>query len=76
MKHKDEKLDIETKLDSKDNNEQALREEIIALKDQISGKDKAIKQLGDVIMQNGQENEKLSEMVSVFKNRLIVENCF
>lgn len=48
----------------------------MALQDQISGKDKAIKQLGEVILQNGQENEKLSAMVSVFKNKLIVENCF
>ena len=76
LKHKDEKLDIETKLDSQDNTEHALRLEIVALQDQITGKDKAIKQLGETILSNGQENERLSEMVSVFKNRVIVENCF
>lgn len=27
-------------------------------------------------MQNGNENERLAEMVSYFKNKLILENCF
>ena len=27
-------------------------------------------------MEKGEENEKLTEMVTYFKNRLIVENCF
>mgnify|MGYP003330031965 CR=1 FL=1 len=43
LKHKDEKMDIETKLDSQDNNEHGLKLEIVALQDQLSGKDKAIK---------------------------------
>lgn len=50
LKNKDEKLDIETQIDKFHGSEHSLREEIITLKDQIVGKDKAIKQLGEVIM--------------------------
>jgi len=32
--------------------------------------------LSDSIIQSGNENAKLAEMVAIFKNRLMVENCF
>lgn len=42
----------------------------------MSGKDQAITALSQSLMQKAQEHEKMSEMLSQFKNRLIYENCF
>ena len=53
-----------------------LREEIVSLQDTVKGKDEAIKSLGNTIMNSGKENERLAEMVSQLKNKLIIENVF
>ena len=42
MRSKDDKLDIETKLDRHDEDARRFKEEIVSLKDQLSGKDRAI----------------------------------
>lgn len=76
LKLRDEKLDIESKLEERDGKDHYLKEEIVQLQDKVNGKDQAIKQLGKTIIERGQENEKLAEMVCFFKNRLITENCF
>ena len=76
LKIQDEKRDQEAKLENVEDKEHEFKEEIITLKDNIKGKDQAIRQLGDTLVVSGKENQKLAEMVSFFKNKLIVENCF
>ena len=72
----DEKLDIEARLDDEQARVHGLREEIIALQDTVKGKDEAIQSLGNTIMTSGKENERLAEMVSQLKNKLVIENVF
>ena len=76
MKIKDKYHDMEAKVEERDGKDKSFKEEIITLQDTIKGKDAAIKHLSDTIMQNGNENSRLAEMVSYFKNKLILENCF
>ena len=76
LQFKDIKLDFEAKLENIDQKEHILKEEIVTLQDHLKGKDVAISHLATTLMEKGKENDKLTEMVSEFKNRLIVENCF
>jgi hypothetical protein len=46
------------------------------MKEKLSGKDQAIEALSKSLMEKGKEHEKMSEMVSMFKNKLMMENCF
>ena len=73
---KDMKLDFEGKLENIDQKEHILKEEINTLKDHLKGKDLAINQLAGTLMEKGQENENLTEMVTYFKNRIMTESCF
>lgn len=76
LKLQDLKLDFEAKLENIDEQEHGLREEIIQLSDKLQGKDTALTQLSKKILEQGQENEKLAEMVTFFKNKLLYENVF
>lgn len=76
LKLQDEKLDIEGRLEGREGKDQELREEVVQLKHRIEGKDAAIASVGQNLMKRAEENERLAEMVSVFKNKLITENCF
>ena len=73
---KDMKLDFEGKLENIDQKEHGLKQEINTLKDHLKGKDMAINHLSNTLMEKGQENENLTEMVTFFKNKILVENCF
>ena len=56
MKIQDEKLDIEAKLELYDGKEQALREDIVKLKDDCKGKDLALDHLSNALNKSGNEN--------------------
>ena len=53
-----------------------MKEEIVKINEKLSGKDQAIKALSNNLMEKAKEHEKMSEMVSMFKNKLMLENCF
>jgi uncharacterized coiled-coil protein SlyX len=53
-----------------------MKEEIVKINEKLAGKDQAINALSHTLMEKGKEHEKMSEMVSMFKNKLMVENCF
>lgn len=72
----DEKLDFQSKLEKNDGKEHVLQMEIIKLQDVVNGKDTAITQLSLVVKQTEKENDRLTDMVNSFKQKLIVENCF
>ena len=76
LRLQDEKLDLEGKQEEWDHRDHERKEEAIHLQDIIKGKDAAISQLSGTIMQTTKESARLTEMVSFFKNKLIVENCF
>lgn len=76
MKLKDERLDFEASIDKKIDRQDNITTELQALKEKIEGKDQAISALSQSLMQKAHEHEKMSEMVSQFKNKLIYENCF
>jgi hypothetical protein len=42
----------------------------------VLGKDNAISQLSNQVVQTSKENDRLTEMLNSFKQKLIVENCF
>ena len=46
LKLRDDKLDIESKLEEREGKDHYLKEEIVQLKDQVKGGSQAIKQLG------------------------------
>ena len=72
----DRRLDIEAKLDESKSRDTTKNDEICSLKDVIQGKDEAIKSLGASMMAGGKENERLAEMVSQLKNKLVTETVF
>lgn len=64
----DIRLDFEGKLDKKDELIRELMEEIAKLRDEIKGKDQAIRALSDTLLEKGMENQRLSEAVNEIKN--------
>jgi hypothetical protein len=52
----DMRLNFEAKLDKKDTEIHRLEEEILKLRDEIKGKDEAIKALSMTLIEKGQEN--------------------
>ena len=64
----DMRLDFEAKLDRKEGDIHHLKEEVVKQRDEIRGKDEAIKALSMTLLDKGQENQKLSEMVLEIKN--------
>jgi len=64
----DLKLDFEAKLDRKDGEIHRLKEEVVKQRDEIRGKDEAIKALTMTLLEKGKANQKLSEMIIEIKN--------
>jgi predicted RNase H-like nuclease (RuvC/YqgF family) len=76
LKLKDRFMDFDASVDKHRDRERQFLEEISSLKDQLLGKDQAIKALGQNLLEKGREHELMSEKFNVFKNKLISENCF
>ena len=72
----DEKLDLISKLENNDGIEHNLKQEICKLMDTISGKDMAIAQLSDQMVQGEKERAKLSDMLQTMRNKMIIEQSF
>ena len=53
-----------------------MKEEIVKMNGKLTGKDQAILALSHSLIEKGKEHEKMSEMVTMFKNKLMMENCF
>ena len=64
----DLRLDFEAKIDKRDLDIQRLKEEVVKQKDEIRGKDEAIKALTMTLLEKGKDNQKLSEMIIEIKN--------
>lgn len=69
-------MDHEASVEKKNDAEKILKEEVIQYKEQVRGKDQAIKALGLSLMEKATEHEKMSEMLNLFKNNIMNENCF
>ena len=64
----DMKLEWEATVDRKDTQIHSFKEELVKLKDEIKGKDEAIKALSMTLIDKGKENERLTEMITEIKN--------
>lgn len=64
----DMKLEWEAVVDRKDTQIHQFKEEVVKLRDEIKGKDEAIKALSMTLIEKGKENERLTEMVVEIKN--------
>lgn len=64
----DIKLDFEAKIDKKDGEIHHFKEDVVKYKDEIKGKDEAIKALTLTLLEKGKDNQRLAEMVIEFKN--------
>ena len=64
----DLRLDFEAKIEKKDKELFELMEILQKLKDDIKGKDQAIRALSDTLLEKGEENQRLSEAVNEIKN--------
>ena len=64
----DLRLDFEAKIDKRDLDIHRLKEEVVKQKDEIRGKDEAIKALTMTLLEKGKANQKLSEMIIEIKN--------
>jgi hypothetical protein len=64
----DLRLDFEAKIDKRDLDIHRLKEEVVKQKDEIRGKDEAIKALTMTLLEKGKDNQKLSEMIIEIKN--------
>lgn len=64
----DVKLEYEAKIDKKETEIHCLKEEVVKYKDEIRGKDEAIKALSLTLLDKGKENQRLTEMVVEIKN--------
>ncbi len=64
----DVKLAFESRLDKKEADIHHLREEVVKQRDEIRGKDEAIKALSLTLLDKGKENQRLSEMIIEIKN--------
>ena len=64
----DMKLEWEAVVDRKDTQIHQFKEEVVKLRDEIKGKDEAIKALSMTLIEKGKENQRLTEMVVEIKN--------
>lgn len=64
----DMRLEFEAVIDRKDTENHSLKEEVVKLRDEIKGKDEAIKALSLTLIERGKENQRLTEMVVEIKN--------
>ena len=59
----DMRLEFEGKLDKKDAQIHSLKEEVVKYRDEVKGKDEAIKALTLTLLEKGKDNQRLQEMV-------------
>lgn len=64
----DMKLEWEAVVDRKETQIHSFKEEVVKLRDEIKGKDEAIKALSMTLIDKGKENQRLTEMVVEIKN--------
>lgn len=64
-------MDFEAKYEKNFDNEKSLKEDVVSLKEQLKGKDQAIEALGTSLIEKGKEQERISEMFTLFKNKVI-----
>ena len=64
----DLRLEMEAKLEKKDIEMHSLKEEVVKQRDEIKGKDEALKALTLTLLDKGKENQKLTEMILEIKN--------
>ena len=64
----DVQLEFEARIDKKEIEIHSLKEEVVKYKDEIRGKDEAIKALSMTLIEKGKENERLTEMLVEIKN--------
>lgn len=62
------KLEWESVVDRKDTQIHQFKEEVVKLRDEVRGKDEAIKALSMTLIDKGKENQRLTEMVVEIKN--------
>ena len=64
----DMKLEWEAVIDRKDTHIHQLKEEVVKYRDEVKGKDEAIKALSMTLIDKGKQNQRLTEMVVEIKN--------
>ena len=64
----DIRLEYEAKIDKKDTEIHSLKEDVVKYRDEIRGKDEAIKALSLTLLEKGKENQRLTEMIVEIKN--------
>ena len=64
----DVQLEFEARIDKKEVQIHSLKEEVVKYRDEIRGKDEAIKALSMTLIEKGKENQRLTEMVVEIKN--------
>lgn len=64
----DLRLDFETKIDKRDIDNHRLKEDVVKYRDEIKGKDEALKALTLTLMEKGKDNQRLQELVIQIKN--------
>ena len=72
----DERLSLEGELEKKENWIHQLQEDVVKMKDETRGKDLAIQALSQTLIEKGEENQKMSEMVSQIKNHLLTTDTY
>lgn len=65
-------LEFEARIDKKEVQIHSLKEEVVKYRDEIRGKDEAIKALSMTLIEKGKENQRLTEMVVEIKNHQLV----
>lgn len=69
----DKKLKFETQIEKKENLNVEYRDTILKHEDTIRGKDLALSALSDTLFEKGQENRRLAEIISEFKNEHLMK---
>jgi predicted RNase H-like nuclease (RuvC/YqgF family) len=64
----DLRMDFGAQLDKRDADIHRLTEDVVRQRDEIRGKDEAIKALSMTLLEKGKDNQKLAEMVLEIKN--------
>jgi hypothetical protein len=64
----DMRLDFEAKIDKNQGDIHRLKEDVAKFRDEVKGKDEAIKALALTLLEKGKDNQKLQELVVQIKN--------
>jgi hypothetical protein len=65
-------LEFDARIDKKEVQIQSLKEKVVKYRDEIRGKNEAIKALSMTLIEKGKENRRLTEMVVEIKNHQLV----